>query len=74
MEIRLIPSIPMTRDGIVVEPRRLQPWPNPLRLIDVMHPLFPMNERLPGPLKISRMISLTISLARVWHCEFTGTR
>ncbi|KIP20315.1 hypothetical protein JV16_02553 [Anoxybacillus ayderensis] len=48
MDIRLIQAIQMTRDGIVVEPRRLQPWPNQLRQIDVMRPLFQMNERLPA--------------------------
>ncbi|ALA70320.1 hypothetical protein GT50_08920 [Geobacillus stearothermophilus 10] len=43
MDIRLIQPIQMTGDGIVVEPRRIRPWSNPLWPIDVMRPPFQMN-------------------------------
>ena len=46
MDIGLIQPIQMTGDGIVVEPRRIQLWPNQFRQIDVMRPPFQMNQGL----------------------------
>ncbi|KFZ32149.1 hypothetical protein JS44_16465 [Anoxybacillus flavithermus] len=47
VDIGVVQSIEMARDGIVVEPRGGKPWSDQLRQIDVMRPSFQMNECLP---------------------------
>ncbi|AST00306.1 hypothetical protein VC88_04160 [Geobacillus sp. A8] len=48
MNIGLIQPAQMASNGIVVEPRRIQPWPDQLGQIDVMRPSFQMNQGLPA--------------------------
>ncbi|KIP20716.1 hypothetical protein JV16_02015 [Anoxybacillus ayderensis] len=47
VDIGVVQSIQMARDGIVVEPGRGKPWSDQLRQIDVVRPSFHMNECLP---------------------------
>ncbi|KYD31431.1 hypothetical protein B4110_3683 [Parageobacillus toebii] len=48
MDIGLIQPVQMASNGIVVEPRRIQSWPDQLGQVDVMRPPFQMNEGLPA--------------------------